>query len=366
MPYFQIPNSNLFPGGTRLYLSGNSGTERLVLEKGVKVTLELAGLPANAKPAVRQLSPVTAMDFMALVLAGKSSGPDILDISPLTGGGTKRSFTITGKANGSAALIGDGLAALLVVVGHFNNHSAMEFDLIADTFRKSNPAKTHVLARTLFSNWDNLFNEDSEANQIHWCPNYQLNKPETGCLPCGTVSKVGASLIFHSVDYSYHGYYKPLPGMGTAAARAGLSRADIKYDANTLDKGIAAIRSRLSKGIPSIVGLTYIPSSAIKANGTFAETGQGGHTVPIVGCSFDSKKLLYIDVYPKGSKLKYAGGHAGIDLFPNDCHYLGIFERVFDDAGRGTDALRTPDILAGDSGTFTNPQYLEVVSGPIS
>ena len=362
MPYFQIPNSNLFPGGTRLYLSGNGGTERLVLEPGVKVTLELAGLPANAKPAVRQLSPVTAMDLMALVLAGKSSGPDILDISPLTGSGAKRSFTITGKATGSAALIGDGLATLLVVVGHFNYHTDMEFDLIAETFRKSNPAKTHVLARTLFSNWDNLFNEDSEANQRHWCPDY----PKRGCLPCGTVSKVGASLIFHSVDYSYFGYYKPLPGMGNASARAALSRADIKYDAATLDKAIAAIRGRLSKGIPSIVGLSYIPSSAIRPNGTFAETGEGGHTVPIVGCSFDSKKFLYIDVYPKGSKLKYSGGHAGVDLFPNACHYLGIFERVSDDAGRGTDVLRTPDILAGDSGIFTNPQYLEVVSGPLS
>lgn len=361
MPHFQIPNSGLFPGGSRLFLSGSAGTERLVLQTSATVTLELAGLNANAKPAIRQVSPLTPFNLAAGILLGKSTGPDILTISALKGNGAKRSFTITATSAGTAALFADGSTPLVVDVGDFKNYPGMEIDLIAETFRKSDPAKTHVLQRMLFSNSDNLFNEQSDANQRHWCPNF----PKSRCLPCGTVSKVGASQIFHPVDYSYHPYYTPVPGMQSAAARSALTRASIKYDNAALDKGIAAIRKRLDKGIASIVGLTYIPEFAVRANGTFSETGSGGHTVPIVGCSSDNKKFLYIDVYEKGSKLKYEGGHMGGGLFPNPCHFLGIFERVTDDAGRGTDCLRTPDIMAGDSGTFTNPQYLEVVSGPI-
>jgi hypothetical protein len=90
--------------------------------------------------------------------------------------------------------------------------------------------------------------------------------------------------------------------------------------------------------------------------------GDGGHSVPIVGCSADRKKFLYIDVYQEGSKLKYDGGYTGFNLFPNECDYLGLFE-VKADASRGIDILRST--TPGKDTVFQGSQFLEVVKGPL-
>ena len=151
----------------------------------------------------------------------------------------------------------------------------------------------------------------------------------------------------------------------TAAARASLRREDVKYDEARLKRGCQAIQKRLSKGIPSVVGLVYNPSNAVQPDGTFNETGEGGHSVPIVGCDANATNFLYIDVYPKGSRLKYLGGHAGKDLFPDECNYLGVFE-LTNDTARGSLVLRAPSGTAGPSMVFSGQQYLEVVSGPLT
>jgi hypothetical protein len=355
---FQLPPSRLAPAGTRLFVSGNSGLERVVIQTGKQVTLELAGLPgSSSKPTIRQVPLNSTTDLIGVLLPALSTGPDVVSISAPVGSGTKRTFTMKGDRPGMAAVIAEDSNPLLVVVGSFLNDPDFDIDLIADVFRASDAAKTHVLTRLLFSNRDNLFNEDSAANQQQWCP-------PGGCLPCGTVSKVGASAVFHPVDYDYQPYNKPVPGMQTAAARTALKREDVKYDEARLKRGCAAIKSRLAKGIPSLVGLTYIPSSAVQANGTFNETGDGGHTVPIVGCDANATKFLYIDVYEEGSKLKYKGGHAGRDLFPDECHHLGVFELVNDPA-RGSFVLRAR-VGTAASAVFDGNQFLEVISGPLT
>jgi hypothetical protein len=48
MQYFQLPPSKLFPAGTRLFIFLNFGMERLVIQTGKQVTLELAGLASHA------------------------------------------------------------------------------------------------------------------------------------------------------------------------------------------------------------------------------------------------------------------------------------------------------------------------------
>ncbi len=347
MTHFRLPHSQLIPGGTRLFADGDRGFERLILETGKSIAMELADVPALAKPIVKATGAV----------------PDTVKISALAGSGTRRRFTITGNRPGMAGLLAeDGRGNHLgtnplffVFVGHFENHPTMETDLIANVFRSSDGAKMHILARMLFNNWENLFNESSEANQLHWCENYAKHKKT--CLPCGTVSKAGGSKIWKPIGYHYKNtYYDPIP---QAKRNSTLVRADIRYTDKRIDAACQAIKKRLEAGEPSVVGLVYIPESAIRQDGTFLVTGKGGHSVPIVGCNSAATRFLYIDVYPNGSKLVYGGGHAGKNLFPNECTHLGLFEI---DSSRGTKVLRQH---VDSENFFSGPSFLEVVSGPI-
>ena len=375
MTHFQLPSSPLLAGRTRLFVSGDSGLERLVIEIGKQVSLELADLAGPpSTPTIGQVrttmpmpllvaAPMAALGALVPPLAAPMAvlsalapfvGSDVVSISALSGSGTKRALSLKGLNAGMAMVLaadGGGLTALMVAAGKFSNHPDCDIDLIANVFRSSDAAKMQVLTRLLFNDPDNLFNESSRANTTRW-------KSE---LPCGTVSKWGASQIFHPVDYTYTPYVKPIPGMAQATARANLKREDLRYDDARLKRGCSAIRQRLARGVPSLVGLVYDPSGVVQPNGTLNENGLGGHTVPIVGCNKDATRFLYIDVYPKGSKLKYDGGYAGQNLFPRECNFLGMFELVKDEA-RGCLVLRTEE-TARDG--FSGDGFLEVVSGPL-
>lgn len=352
MAHFQLPMQrrpySTVIGGTRPFLSGTAGDEAIVIEMGKRVTLELVGV-TGAAPTITQL-PLAGLVAQVSIFFGSgssspSSWPDILSLSALSGGGPKRSLTITPLRPGAAVLLVDGANPLGVFVGRFEKHPDMQHDLIADTFRASDPARTHVLMRLLRNNADNLFNEQSADNVGRW-----------GELACGTVSKVGgAAVFFDRLDYDYKEYYRKPVG--------GRTRDEIKIDSAKLDAGLKAIQARLAKGIPSVVGLVYDPTTAITRRGDIDVNGTGGHTVPIVGCSADRKKFLYIDVYQEGSKLKYGGGHAAHRLFPDACDYLGLFE-VKRDASRGIDILRST--TPGKGPTFRGSQFLEVVAGPLT
>jgi hypothetical protein len=352
MAHFQLPMQrrpfSTTIGGTRAYLSGSSGDEAIVIEMGKPVTIEVVGV-TGAAPTITQL-PLAGLVAQVRIFLGSgastpSSWPDILSLSALSGKGAKRSLTITPIRPGAAVLQVDGTNPVGVFVGNFKNHPGMQHDLIANVFRASDPAKTHVLMRLLHNNADNLFNEQSDYNVGRWKP-----------LACGTVSKVGgAAVFFEKLNYDYKEYYrKPIGGR---------TRDKIKIDNAKLDASLKAIQARLAKGIPSVVGLVYDPSSAIDRKGDINVTGTGGHSVPIVGCSADRKKFLYIDVYQEGSKLKYGGGHAGHHLFPHACDYLGLFE-VKHDALRAIDILRST--TPGRDSVFHGSQFLEVVSGPLT
>ena len=355
MAYFRLGFNGLYPH-KRLYVNGDSGTERLVLHTGKQVTLEIAGLAnASVKPKIIES------------VAGKVS----VTAPTATNNATIRKFTVKATGAGKTVLSakddgGNVLtvgADLEIIAGDFLNHSGMDEDLIAKGFQGGDAGKMHALIRMLFNSEDNIFNELSDANQTQWCRLPDGTPDPNGCLPCGTVAKVGGWKCFdRSLRYTYHSYHQQLSGMRDAAKRAALKRDDVMMNNDRLKEGRKAIHERLKRGIPSVVGVVYIPSTAMRPSGVFNVTDSGGHTVLIVGCTADEKKFLYIDPYPKGSKLKYAGGVAGHSVFP-DCHYLGRFE--FQPASRGTsDVLRS--MTPGDSGLFAGDQFLEVVSGPVT
>lgn len=345
MAHFQLSrerrpySTNL--GGSRLFLSGNSGPEAIFIELGKTVTLQLGGT-GSASPVIGQLvlptSGTDAATRFVGFLTGRPAGPDVVSVSSL---GPR--VTLKAIHPGTCVLTLGGQPALAVQVGRFENHASMEHDLIAQVYRSADPERMHELNRMLFNDPNNLFNENSSGNIGRW-----------GELACGTVSKVGGAAIFYGqLDYNYKEYYsRPI---------AGKTRAGIKIDSTKLDRGRSAIAARLAKGQPSIVGLIYADSAIQR--GAVNVTGTGGHTVLVVGCSKDHRKFLYIDVWQDGSKLKYTGGYAGRNLFPDPCTELGLFEMQHDSA-RKIDILRST--TPGDDPVFSGAQFLEVVAGPLA
>ena len=323
--------------------------------------MTLAGLTGSGvNPNIRQVTLGSALDFlMHPIIPMTSKGPDVVSISNVSGSGGQRTFVMKALRAGVAAVLAQGVAEpLLVFAGNFKNHPGMDHDLIADVFKASNVGKMHALTRTLFNNSDNLFNENWDGNQ-RYCKNYP-----TPCLPCGSVSKGRGSAIFRPVEYDYHDYFIRVPGMTSTAARAAIKRDDVKYDNNKLERGCEAIKKRLLAGKAPVVGLIYILPKAVRSNGDLDVHGDGGHSVPIVGCNSAATEFLYIDVYPNGSHLKYGGGHAGHDLFPEVCKFLGIFELKKNDPVRGSHLLRAktePGVFFAEPNNF-----LEVVSGPLT
>jgi hypothetical protein len=347
MAHFQLGHSTLFPGGTKkLLLKTSAGTEeeRMVIHTGNKFTLELAEWDAaSGNPKIH------------------ASKAGVLTISEPKKSGNKWVFTI--KADGAAdttELTARGSAGadlttkLKVIAGEFKSHGDWASDLIAAVFRGSDPAKMHAIARVLSNYPDNLFNEKSTANERQW-----------GELACGTVAKVGGrKLFFPSLKYSYRQYHKTIPNVATAAQRAALKREDVKYKEATLKKGLEMIQKRLMKKWPIVVGLTYRPSWSVQSGGWLKPTDGGGHSVLIVACNDTADKFIYFDPYPKGSKLKYAGGPAGTNAFPVACEFLGLFEAKHD-ATRGSKVLRQDPATQISGEIFDGDQFLEVVSGPL-
>lgn len=357
MANFQIGHSVLFPNGAELFANGKSGEEKLVLHASNKVQLELAGMADSKSPPVITANTAGVLDW---------SAPKKI--------GNKWVFTIKASGAGRVKLNavdskGRNAPELTVIAGVFKNHSDskgdMDIDLIANVFRGNDPAKMYAITRILGNDTENIANENSVANVRQWGP-----------LACGTVAKVtGRELFYRPIDYDYQQYYKAIAPKIENHRRVWKidDRSEVKYDSAKLSRGEKAIQARLKKGQPSIVGVTYIPSSAITPGGSLRETGTGGHTVLIMGCSKDATRFMYFDPYgpdaddsddSHGSKLQYLGGMSGLNTFPETCRYLGMFEEV-DDPDRGGPVLRQDPTTIDPVGLWAGDQYLEVVSGPL-
>jgi hypothetical protein len=293
---------------------------------------------------------VTLMQAGAILVGGKNTLPDITSSDDhvvkvgrrIRRHPTEQAFEASATGEGFAWLscmagADNAGASLGVCAGKIENHTDMTIDMIADAFRKGDAIKIVQLQRLLDNNSDNLFNENSVANERHW-----------GQLACGTVAKVGGIKTFSSkTNYTYHSYHVPL--------RKVERRSDVTYRPGVIGKAAAAIKAKLKTGVPVLVGVVYDPSTAMLSGGELEVTRGGGHTVLIVGCNDNATKFLYIDPFPQSSKLRYEGGTRRFP-FDRTCDFLGTFE-IGDLEGR-TGILRQSAGCVGVLGE------LEVVSGP--
>jgi hypothetical protein len=359
MAHFQIGHSSHFPGGTRLHVNTTWDDQKLVVHGSNRITLELLEWSDSwGKPTI------------------DATAPNPLSISTPAKGSGKWTFTVQGRGAGATilkAMDSTGNAqttGLHVFAGTFLNHTGMKQDLIANVFRAGNPGKMHTLMRLLHNSVNNLFNENSD---------YNIKKH--GPLACGTVSKVGGQKVFFpGLDYDYQRYHKPIvPKTATINGKTQQvwtlsSREEVTYEKTRIQQGLNAIRQRLQKGLPSVLGLAYYPFSSLQPGGWLKPMGTGGHSVLVVGHD-DKDRFLYIDPFGpngsgepefRGSILHYAGGPTSAKPFSATCEYLGIFEAKPDPLRGGSIVLRQDPNTQAPGGMFDADQYLEVISGPLN
>jgi hypothetical protein len=203
--------------------------------------------------------------------------------------------------------------------------------------RRSTTLHTSTFGPLLENNFNNLFNENSKANEL-----------QHGPLACGTVAKYGGLHTFSGkTEYDYHWYHMPLKKVER--------RSDVTYRPGVIARAAAAIKAKLKTGVPVLVGVVYNPVSARLSGGELDVFHGGGHTVLIVGCNDGGTKFLYIDPYPKSSQLRYAGGMSR-SPFSEICDFLGTFE-IGDLYGRS-------GILRQSAGCVGVLSELEIVAGP--
>ncbi len=333
------------PDGTKQRL--NRSDKRPVLMPSLlafaDIAQELLRLPVGGKVALGQVG--TVQSGASFVLPDiKSNDESVVKITrTLHRGGHEQAFEILATGAGFAWLFGSvggnptDLPPIGVAVGKIENHPDMTIDFIADAFRGGDVVKIVRLQRLLDNNFNNQFNENSDANVEQW-----------GELACGTVAKVGGLKLFSDkTDYDYHRYHTLL--------RQVTDRRDVTYPPGVIAKAAIAIQAKLKKGVPVLVGVVYNPSTAMLSGGELEVTRGGGHTVLIVGCDAGAKKFLYIDPYPKASHLVYGGGIATFP-FEETCEFLGTFEIG--------DLYERKGILRQSPGSVGDLSELEIVSGP--
>ena len=323
MSSFQLPD------GTRLFVKGDSGVEKIAIHKKVKINLvQVEDAAGGTLPTV------------------KSSDPNVAPISGISAGRRSQSFTVEAKGDGGSTLTGTDKAGtsvvdpLKVVVGDFKYHDNMKLDLIAEAGRSSSGSKIFLVQRLLNNNKDdsNLFNQKSDKNKRDFKTH----------LACGSVCERSGKLLFGNVEDKYFTYHVPLKDLS--------SRADIRYKEGTMNRAREIIKLRLKSGMAVRVGATYRPQKSMLLNGYLQPSHSGGHFLLIVGCNSDADTFLYIDPWPDGSTLMYKGG---IESYPDKCSFLGLL--TVDKLARGPILRSAKD----NTGSFKGDDFLEIIAGPM-
>lgn len=334
----------LFPKGTRLFVKGDGGVEKIHVHVGQTINLELAGSSPKAVSIHSSEDPknpkikVSKLDAQQR-LTVKAEGPGTTILTGL-------------DASGGVAT-----SPLIVVGGDVLNHTNMEIDLLANILRGSDAVRIHAIHRLLNDNDDNIFNE-----------NWQAIIDKRGERACGTVAKDGGQALW-GVDaeaHSWRAYHIPfpVPKLPRKPSAKVTDRKSVKFKEATVKRGTTAIAAWLNKGKPVLVGVLYGPSVArpflfTNKYGQIERTGLSGHTVLIVGCDKPRENFLYIDPWHGGSQLIYEGGIAS-DKFTEKCS-LGILG-LTRDPDRGP-ILRQTTLTEGSFRTVEGT-FLEVISGP--
>jgi hypothetical protein len=355
MGFFQVPNDRkLFhtesqlqtwpvtQDGYRLFTNGNSGEEKIGIETGKTIELQLSVEAGKVFGALRSsdlkavepgiVGSPTAKPFVKIQLTAKGSGPATISAMDDSGGT---------------------IAVIKAVAGHFENHTNMEVDLIAEVCQGSDSLKIHGLQRMLHNNDDSPFDQNGPSNK----------HAVFGNMACGIVAKFRGEELFGymgKVEYD-HPYHEPIYGDV-------FDRKQVKYKT----KKILDLRTRIGKMLrehkPVRVGVLDSPIGMRPVNGYLVSYFAGGHSVLIVGADKNNKQFLYIDPWVGGSKLQYKGGIAG-NTFSEISEFIGLFDTEAD-ADRRWKASDVGDNIIRESitseGTFSRAKdnYLEVVAAP--
>jgi hypothetical protein len=360
------------PGGYRLFVEGSSGEERIGIEVGRQIELQLTGgrdctIDTIESMAARNFASATGRDPAAYLGAGPVS------VSTPAATSDKHKFTLKANSAGATMLFATDTAynrkaELRVVTGHFESHPGMLVDLIANVCRGSDSLRIHALQRMLnsYRTGADIRNEDNIFEQKGTC-----NTHDGSHMWCGQVALFRGREVFGDTaivanDWYKAAFHEPLSGPVTA-------RTDLKYRSTKMRSLQTAIAAALTDDPPRAVrvGVVDVPSRIAPINGKLDATLPGGHTALIVGCNTGTTEFLYIDPWGGGSKMKYGGGIPG-NQFPNECRHLGIMVLKHDPARRwrpsdttGNNIMRQSDLTQG---SFNNGggNYLEVVSAPLA
>ena len=344
MAELRVPGGEHFFGGDH-FLKNANGQRVVWLPIGVAQTFAFVGsdLAAHAGPA----------DQRDVV----SETPGTVAVSNIHKASDKITFTLTASASDVVKITcqssaGTEVGALIAVSGNVENHPGMQFDLLADVMRGSNPVKTLAVQRLLLNDANNIFNQKNAANV----------KRHGGPMECGKVVNASGKDLFGTMSpifYEYP-YHEPLDQVN--------DRADVRYTPETIFLVRTAIKGLLAKGTPVRVGVLDSPVGMFVQDRQLIAYFTGGHTTLIVGCDKAASTFMYIDTWPGGSKLKYQGGIPGPGAPKDPCLYMGLFNAEYYFTRSLKKNSSAPNLLRQDRNTEGNfntgrGNYLEIVSG---
>jgi hypothetical protein len=410
MAYFGAPDDRVFhdpksglqpwpasPEGYRFYVSGTGGDERIGIQTGTVVLLQLtaakdcrietneltlAVAAAGAAPGTSRglLDAAPASVLPIQLVTADSAGHAIIrsELTPEIATSNKHLFKLWGRQPGRTSLsaydaAGVRQARLDVIVGDFAKHPSMSIDLIPDVGRGSDSLKILALQRMLnnrwgggaFTNVDNIFEQNGASNRS--------SDPKIGHWTCGIVARYRPEQIFGKIPMPADDWYtRPLhePLSGKVLTK----RSDVKYKSAKIAAVVAQIVAALNKRQAVRVGVLDDPVDLATGfrmqiiDGKLIAYYGGGHSVIIVGCNAAGTEFLYIDPWGGGSALEYKGGIAGNQV-AGKCEQLGLFTLLHDPDRKATSTDNAPNMIRGSAlteGSFNVAagNYLEVVSAP--
>lgn len=369
MAHFQVPNTQVFgavkyplgnwpnsPAGFRLFISGTGGVEKIGIENGQTLTLQL-----TSGRGCR----IETEEMYNARNGNRSSIPHKISVSPDTATADIQLFTIKGIANGAALLSARdsadrSVAELFVAVGKFENHADMEKDLIAEVMKGNDSLRIHALQRMLNNNEDNIFNQKAPSN---------INTSTGSDMTCGMVANDRGLQIFQKSTLVTHDWYlgaihEPL------SQKVKKDRSNLRYSSKKVAALAQKVGATLRKGEAVRLAVVDSPEIMQPRNGKLVAYDAGGHTVLVVGCNKANTEFLYIDPWFNGSKMEYKGGF-NLNRFATTCEQIGLFVVEYEKS-RAIDPKDTkPNIIRQKSttyGTFkpANSNTLEVVAGPFA
>jgi len=317
--FFQVPGDRVLndpasglqawpqsPDGYRLFVTGNTGAERIGIHLGEQIELQLTGgkdckIETQEAQRWRRASP----------FLDPEDAPSPVRVSKSLATSDSHKFSLTAYRDGFTTLYATDAAenikaTLQVAAGNFEQHPDMLVDLIAETCSGSDPLKIHALQRLLNNEYRG---KDAHDNDIYTNPDNIFNQNATcnyhttyGNMACGIVAKWRGTEIFDQVAEVADDWYKrPLHEPLT---RKISRRSDLKYKPERIRTLETHIFQALRNKKAVRVGVVDHPEWITPKGGALVAYDSGGHTVLIVGATNlddDNWKFLYIDPWGGGS-----------------------------------------------------------------